>query len=61
VIPQSVLQAGDHAVMAEGAMRGLPALVKQVLPGGERVKILMELMGTAVEAEVPMESLEPAA
>jgi hypothetical protein len=36
-------------------------VITQVLPGGERVKILMELMGTAVEAEVPMEALEPAA
>jgi transcriptional antiterminator RfaH len=54
-------KAGDRAVMADGAMRGLPALITQVLPGGERVKILMELMGTAVEAEVPMEALEPAA
>jgi transcriptional antiterminator RfaH len=61
VIPQPALKAGDVAVMAEGAMRGLRAVVTQVLPGGERVKILMDLMGTAVEAEVPTEALEPAA
>jgi transcriptional antiterminator RfaH len=61
VIPEPVLKPGDRAVMVEGAMRGLQAVVTQVLPGGERVKILMEMMGTAVEAEVPMEALEPAA
>lgn len=61
VIRQPELKAGDHAVMADGAMQGLRAIVTQVLPGGERVKILMEWLGTAVEAEVPVEALEPAA
>lgn len=61
LIKEPALKAGDEAVMVEGAMQGLRAVVTQVLPGGERVKILMELMGTAVEAEVPMEALEPAA
>jgi transcriptional antiterminator RfaH len=61
LIKEPAMKAGDRAVMVEGAMRGLRAVVTQVLPGGERVKILMELMGTAVEAEVPMEALEPAA
>ncbi len=61
VIKDPVLKAGDQAVMTEGAMQGLRAVVTQVLPGGERVKILMELMGTAVEAEVPIKTLEPAA
>ena len=61
VIREPALKPGDTAMMAEGAMRGLRAVVTQVLPGGERVKILMELMGTTVEAEVPIEALEPAA
>lgn len=61
VIPEPALKTGDQAVLAEGAMRGLRAVVTQVMPGGERVKILMELMGTAVTAEVPMTALEPAA
>lgn len=54
------MKAGDEALVAEGAMTGLRAVVTQVMPGGERVKILMELMGTAVEAEVPVDTLEPA-
>ena len=61
VVPPSALKEGDQAVLSEGAMRGLPALITRVLPGGERVKILMELMGTVVEAEVSMGALEPAA
>jgi len=61
LVKEPELKAGDKAVLVDGALRGLAALVKQVLPGGERVKILMEMMGTAVEAVVPMEALEPAA
>ncbi len=61
LVKEPELKAGDRAVMADGAMRGLSALITQVLPGGERVKILLELMGTAVEAEVPIEALESAA
>jgi transcriptional antiterminator RfaH len=61
VVQPSGLRVGDQAVLAEGAMCGLPALITRVLPGGERVKILMELMGTIVEAEVSMGALEPAA
>jgi len=61
VIKEPSLKVGDEAVLAEGAMRGLRAVVTQVLSSGERVKILMELMGTAIEVEVPIEALEPAA
>ena len=61
VIKEPSLKAGDVAVMAEGAMRGLRAIVTQVLSGGERVKILMDLMGTKVVAEVSIAALEPAA
>jgi transcriptional antiterminator RfaH len=61
VIHGPELKTGDEAVLAEGAMRGLRAVVTQVMPGGERVRILMELMGTAVEAEVPRDALEKVA
>jgi len=61
VIKEPALKVGDETVIADGAMRGLRAVVTQVLSGGERVKILMDLMGTAVEAEVPMKALEPVA
>lgn len=61
IIKDPALKPGDEAVVAGGALRGLRAVITQVLPGGERVKILMELMGTAVEAEVSVDALEKAA
>lgn len=54
-----VVQAGDVAVVAEGALVGLQAVISQVMPGGERVKVLLDMMGTAVEAVVPLDTLEP--
>ena len=56
---ERVLKEGDEAVVSDGAMMGLRAVVTQVMPGGERVKILMDMMGTAVSAEVPLDTLEP--
>jgi transcriptional antiterminator RfaH len=60
VIPdEPSVKEGDEAVVAEGSLMGLKAVITQVMPGGERVKVLLELMGTAVEAEVPVDTLEP--
>jgi transcriptional antiterminator RfaH len=59
VIPdEPSVKAGDEAVVAEGALMGLQAVITRVMPGGERVKILLDMMGTAVEAEVPLDTLE---
>ncbi len=61
VVPEQGLKAGDQAVMVEGALIGLQAVITRIMPGGERVKILLDMMGTAVEAEVSIDALEPAA
>jgi len=62
VIPdEPVLKEGDEAVVAGGALMGLQAVITRVMPGGERVKILMDMMGTAVEAEVSVDTLEKVA
>jgi transcription antitermination factor NusG len=61
LIKEPALKIGDAAVMVEGALVGLRAVITQVMPGGERVKILMDLMGTAVAAEVPADALEKVA
>lgn len=62
VIPdEPSVKAGDEAVVAEGALIGLRAVITQVMPGGERVKILLDMMGTAVAAEVPLDTLEKVA
>jgi transcriptional antiterminator RfaH len=55
---ERVLKEGDEAVVAEGALRGLRAVITRVMPGRDRVKILMDMMGTAVEAELSVDALE---
>lgn len=55
---ERTLKAGDEAVVAEGALMGLRAVITQVMPGKDRVKILMDMMGTAVEAELSLDALE---
>lgn len=60
VVEEPALQEGAEAVVAEGSMRGLRVLVTQVLSGGERVKVLLDLMGTSVEAEIQAEALDVA-
>lgn len=61
LIKEPALKTGDEAVLVEGSFIGLRAVITQVMPGGERVKILMELMGTAVSAEVSAGALEKVA
>lgn len=61
VIEEPGVKVGDEAVMTEGALMGLHAVITQVLSGGERVKVLMDMMGTAIEAEVAADQLEPMA
>jgi transcriptional antiterminator RfaH len=62
VIPdEPLVKAGDEAVVAEGALMGIRAVITKVMSGGERVKILLDMMGTAVEAEVPLNTLEKVA
>ncbi len=59
VIPdEPSVKEGDEAVVAEGSLMGLQAVIKQVMPGGERVKVLLDMMGTAVTAEVSLDTLE---
>lgn len=59
VIPdEPSVKEGDEAVVAEGSLIGLQAVITRVMPGGERVKVLLDMMGTAVEAEVPLDTLE---
>ncbi|MBC8205681.1 MAG: hypothetical protein H8E68_00835 [Kiritimatiellaeota bacterium] len=62
VIPdEPLMKEGDETVVVEGSLMGLKAVITQVMPGGERVKVLLELMGTAIMAEVPADTLEKVA
>lgn len=47
------LQPGDGVTIAEGAMRGLQAVVSRVMPSRERVALLLEFLGRQTTIEVP--------
>jgi transcriptional antiterminator RfaH len=51
------LSQGDDVEIVEGAFVGLEAVVTQVLPAKERVKVLMEFLGRKIEAEVDRASV----
>jgi transcriptional antiterminator RfaH len=48
---------GDQIKIVTGAFTGLEAVVTQVLPAKERVKVLMHFLGGKVEAEVQRSSV----
>jgi transcriptional antiterminator RfaH len=49
----STLDPGDEVEIAEGAMRGLRAVVSRVMPSRERVAVLLEFLGRQTTIEVP--------
>ena len=49
----TTLQPGDAVEIAEGAMRGLRAVVTRVMPSRERVAVLLEFLGRQTAIEVP--------
>ncbi|MBN2163221.1 MAG: hypothetical protein JXR25_06805 [Pontiellaceae bacterium] len=52
------LAVGDETTILEGSMRGLRVKVIKVMPAEDRVSVLLELLGTLVEAEFPSDVLE---
>ena len=52
---------GDQVKIAKGVFLGLQAVVTQVLPATQRVRILMDFLGRQTEAEVENASLLPQA
>ena len=48
------LVPGDTVEIAEGAMRGLHAVVTRVMPSRERVAVLMDFLGRQTTIEVPV-------
>lgn len=51
--------AGDAVKIASGALTGMKAVVSRMMPGKERVAILMEFLGRQTMIEVPTQSLLP--
>jgi transcriptional antiterminator RfaH len=52
------LEVGEETSILEGSMRGLKVKVTKVMPAGDRVGVLLEMLGTLVEAEFPSAALE---
>lgn len=46
------IKVGDTIQIVEGPFQGIQALVTQVLPAKERVRVLLDFLGRAVETEV---------
>ncbi len=45
-------KAGDRVEVVEGPFRGLEAVITQVLPARERVRVLLEFLGRETAAEI---------
>lgn len=52
-----VLKAGDAATVIDGPLMGLEAVVTQILPARERVRILLTFLGRPMETEIEAASL----
>jgi len=53
------IKVGQSVRIAEGPLRGLEAVVTRVLPAKERIRVLLELLGGPVEAEVATPKVVP--
>lgn len=51
-VVERLVEPGDLAVIVEGPLRNLQALVTGVLPGRERVRVLFQLLGREIEIEL---------
>jgi transcriptional antiterminator RfaH len=51
------LRVGQEVQIARGPLQGLEALVTQLLPASERVRVLLEFLGRSLQMEVPRETL----
>lgn len=53
------VRPGMNVVIGHGPYRGLEVLVSRVLPAGERVAVLLEVLGAEREVEIQREALLP--
>jgi transcriptional antiterminator RfaH len=51
------LAPGDAVYVADGTLRGLRAIVSRVMPGRERVAVLMEMLGRQTMVELKASSI----
>ena len=55
----TTISIGDEVQLLKGAFSGIRALVTQVLPAQERVKVLLEILGMEREVEIETSSVLP--
>lgn len=56
VLPKE-FEPGEQVQIAGGALHGLSAVITQVLPGKERVMVLMDFLGSQTTVELPANSI----
>ncbi len=56
-VVEEALRPGDQAEVAAGPMKGLQVVISRVLPGRDRVRVLLEWLGEIREAEFGRETL----
>jgi transcriptional antiterminator RfaH len=56
----SSLKIGQPVHIVEGPFQGLEAVITQVLPAKERIRVLLEFLGRSLELEVPTGKVLPA-
>jgi transcriptional antiterminator RfaH len=49
------VEPGSEVTVMEGTMHGLKAIVTRLVPGKERVCILLSILGRTMEAELPLD------
>jgi len=54
---EAKLEEGDEVEIVGGALKGLTVMISRLLPGKERVRILMEWLGEEREAEVSIDAI----
>ena len=51
-ILEDEIQPGEELLITDGAMKGLEAVVTRIIPGTDRIRILMNLLGETREVEI---------
>ena len=59
IVINSGIETGEEVNMVEGPFRGLRAVVSRVMPGRERVAVLLEVLGMEREVEVALSAVLP--
>lgn len=58
-VMQPDIKIGDKVQLARGSLVGLSAVVTQIMPGKERVRVLMDFLGRVTEFEVGLGDIAP--